>query len=58
LIIDFLINDYYAGARYFDFGISTEQAGRYLNAGLIENKQSFGGRAIVHDFYEWDLGGE
>jgi hypothetical protein len=56
LILDFLINDYYAGARYFDFGISTERGGRHLNAGLIENKQSFGGRAVVHDFYEWDLG--
>jgi hypothetical protein len=58
LILDFLINDYYAGARYFDFGISTERGGRYLNAGLIENKQGFGGRAVVHDFYEWELGGD
>ncbi|MFL6231267.1 MAG: GNAT family N-acetyltransferase [Pyrinomonadaceae bacterium] len=58
LILDHLINDYYAGTRYFDFGISTEEGGRYLNAGLIENKQSFGGRAVVHDFYEWDLGSD
>jgi hypothetical protein len=58
LILDHLINDYYARARYFDFGISTEQGGRHLNAGLIENKQGFGGRGVVHDFYEWDLGGD
>ncbi len=57
LILDHLINDYYAGARYFDFGISTERGGQYLNEGLIENKQGFGGRAVVHDFYEWDLNG-
>ena len=57
LILDFLINDYYAGARYFDFGISTERGGQHLNAGLIENKQGFGGRAVVHDFYEWNLNG-
>ena len=39
---------------YFDFGISTEQGGRCLNAGLIENKESYGARATVHDFYELD----
>lgn len=52
LIMGHLINDYYAGKTYFDFGISTEDDGRYLNAGLIENKQGFGGRAVVYDFYE------
>jgi len=55
LILDHLINDYYRHKNYFDFGISTEDDGRYLNPGLIENKQSFGARAIVHDFYEIDL---
>jgi hypothetical protein len=55
LILEYLITDYYAHMNYFDFGISTESGGQYLNAGLIENKQSFGGRAVVHDFYEWDL---
>lgn len=55
LILDYLINDHYAHGGYFDFGISTEDGGRYLNAGLIKNKQGFGGRAIVHDFYEWDV---
>jgi hypothetical protein len=57
LILDHLVNDYYARHTYFDFGISTEQGGRYLNEGLIENKQGFGARAVVHDFYEWELGG-
>lgn len=55
LIVDYLINDYYAEKKYFDFGISTEDEGRRLNTGLIENKQSFGGRAVVHDFYELTL---
>lgn len=55
LILDHLINDYYSDKKYFDFGISTEDAGRRLNAGLIENKQSYGARAVVHDFYELDL---
>jgi hypothetical protein len=55
LIISYLINEYYAHKKYFDFGISTEDEGRYLNTGLIENKQGFGGRAIVYDFYEVEL---
>jgi hypothetical protein len=55
VILDHLINDYYRDKQYFDFGISTEDDGRYLNSGLIENKQSFGARAIVHDFYQITL---
>jgi len=55
LIMDHLINDYYALKRYFDFGISTENGGRHLNNGLAENKQSYGARAVVYDFYELDL---
>ncbi len=38
--------------RFFSFGISTEQNGKYLNEGLIHQKEGFGGRAIVHDYYE------
>jgi hypothetical protein len=55
LVLHYLINDYQSHARYFDFGISTERDGHYLNEGLIENKQGFGGRAVVHDIFEWQL---
>jgi hypothetical protein len=55
LLLNYLINDYYAHKKYFDFGISTEDDGRRLNAGLIENKQGFGARAVVYDAYEIDL---
>lgn len=54
-VINHLINDYYLDKKYFDFGISTEDAGQRLNAGLAENKHGFGGRAVVYDFYEIDL---
>ena len=57
LILDYLIGDYYADRQYFDWGISTEHDGRYLNVPLIDNKESFGARAIVHDFYELDCSG-
>lgn len=37
---------------YLDFGISNEQDGRYLNLGLVEQKEGFGARTVVHDFYQ------
>lgn len=54
LLANLLENDY-ADRRHFSFGISTEQAGMILNEGLIAQKEGFGGRTIVHDFYEWML---
>ena len=52
LLLDYLILEAYAAKRYFDFGISTEEAGSRLNTGLINNKEGFGARSIAHDFYE------
>ena len=43
---------YYKHVKYFDFGVSTEDEGRYLNKGLICNKETYGARAVVYDFYE------
>jgi len=55
IILDYLINGLYAGLKYFSFGISTEESGRYLNQGLIHQKEMFGARSVVHDFYELEL---
>jgi lipid II:glycine glycyltransferase (peptidoglycan interpeptide bridge formation enzyme) len=55
LLLSELIGDVYADRVYFSFGISTEQEGRHLNGGLIMQKERFGARAVVHDFYEWEL---
>ena len=38
-----------------EFGISTEEGGTVLNRGLIDYKEGFGARAVVHDFYELDV---
>lgn len=57
-VLECLINSEYASKRYFDFGISTEEAGRYLNVGLSEYKNSYGARAVVYDTYELMLSGE
>ena len=51
-VIDYLLSEVYADKKYFDFGISNENAGRYLNRGLIAQKEGFGARAVIHDFYE------
>jgi hypothetical protein len=55
VIFDVLLNETYARHKYFDFGISTEDNGRFLNRGLIENKESYGARGTAHDFYELDI---
>lgn len=52
IIMDYLINECYSSKEYFDFGISTENEGLFLNEGLTSQKQEFGGRGIVYDFYE------
>lgn len=51
-IVDHLLTERHAHRRWFDFGISTTDAGRVLNEGLVGNKESYGGRAIAYDTYE------
>jgi len=51
-LIDHLINQQTSNKQYFNFGISTEQQGRYLNEGLVLQKELMGGRGITYDFYE------
>ena len=51
-VVDFMISSYSDTKQYLDFGISTEKEGRFLNEGLVQQKQEFGGRAIAYDFYE------
>ena len=51
LVLDHLISDVYSSKRFFDFGISTEDGGRFLNEGLIKQKQEFGARATTYQEY-------
>lgn len=44
-----------AGARLLSFGTSTEDSGQKLNQGLLWQKESYGARALVHDFMEGEL---
>jgi len=58
LVLSHLLDQVFVTKRWFDFGISNEAEGRTLNEGLIEFKEGFGGRAVVHDFYQLDLAGD
>lgn len=51
LLIKFLM-DKYDSKKYFDFGISTENCGKYLNEGLMSQKESFGARTFCYETYE------
>ncbi|MBR4968230.1 MAG: GNAT family N-acetyltransferase [Bacteroidaceae bacterium] len=50
-----IINNRFTDRNYFDFGISVEDGGHYLNTGLIAYKERMGGRAVVYDTYIIDL---
>ena len=53
LLFDYLIQESTRlGFRYFDFGISNEDHGRYLNEGLVRQKSRLGGRGIVYNTFE------
>ena len=52
LLLHNLITEVYAERTYFDFGVSTENGGGYLNEGLIFQKEGFGARSVVYDTYE------
>lgn len=56
LLFDYLIQESTRlGYRYFDFGISNEDHGRYLNEGLVRQKSRLGGRGIVYNTFEITL---
>ena len=56
LLFDYLIGEAKAsGYRYFDFGISNEDHGRYLNEVLVRQKSRLGGRGIVYNTFEINL---
>lgn len=55
LLINYIINNAYPDKRYFDYGVSTEDNGNYLNESLITQKEGFGARATVYDTYTINL---
>lgn len=55
VIYHHLIFNIFPESRYFDFGISNENNGLYLNEGMIRHKEEFGARSIAYDCYEIDI---
>jgi hypothetical protein len=54
-LITHIITAEYGNHRWFDFGISTEQDGRYLNEGLMRQKEEFGASAVCYDTYSLEM---
>ncbi|WP_300598777.1 hypothetical protein [Niabella sp.] len=54
-LIYHLINNVFMDKDFFSFGISNENDGRYLNEGLIQQKELLGARGACLDFYELNL---
>lgn len=50
-----LINETFAGSRYFDFGTSNESCGLVLNSGLLHQKAGLGGRGVAYTSYRIDI---
>lgn len=55
LLFDHIIMRFEEYASYFSFGVSTEDSGKFINEGLVFQKEGFGARAYVHDFYRLEI---
>ena len=54
-LIHYLLNEGTPRSRLLSLGISTESEGRFLNEGLVQFKESFGGYSQTIDTYEVSL---
>lgn len=54
-LYDYIFKHLEPEIQYFDFGISTEEGGHYLNSGLIAYKERLGGRATMYDAYTIEI---
>ena len=54
-LISYLLGTVYKDRMYFDFGVSTEDGGNWLNEGLTFQKESFGGRGVCYDIWSLNL---
>jgi len=55
LTIVTMIEQFKDSKLWFDFGISTENGGQFLNEGLIAQKEGFGGRTYIYDTWRLEL---
>ena len=55
LLIKTLMDRFSETKTYFDFGISSEDMGTFLNEGLIAQKEGFGGRTTIYQTWELNV---
>lgn len=55
LVIATIMEQYKVSKTWLDFGISTEEAGKYLNEGLIAQKEGFGGRTMTYEMWRVEV---
>ena len=55
LAVSTVMDEFRESHRWLDFGISTEDGGKYLNEGLVSQKEGFGGRTNVYRIWELDI---
>lgn len=51
LLLQWLSSEKFKDKPYFDFGTSNENSGQFLNEGLINQKEGFGGHGVIYDTY-------
>ena len=54
-LFDYLIRNRYSERSYFDFGISNEDHGHYLNEGLLRQKFSYGATGVAYQRWYLEL---
>lgn len=54
-LYDHLINKVFKNTNYFSLGTSVENNGYYLNEGLVNQKQGFGGRGVIYQQFEYEV---
>lgn len=55
LLIAVVTEQFRMEKKWLDFGISTEDGGKFLNEGLISQKEGFGGRTVVYETYRLSI---
>lgn len=55
LLVHTILNNTSASQTFFDYGISTEDNGRYLNAGLLHHKEGFDLSPITYNTFTLKL---
>lgn len=55
LTISTVIDTFKEEKLWLDFGVSTENGGKYLNEGLISQKEGFGGRTNVYEMWKLEI---